>query len=748
MDQPIYFPYNFVSLPERVLHAEDLPDRRYFNPKRKTGVVHCTLTTLSPLYIAGNTKGEFFHHGSPEQPVIPGSSLRGMIRSIVQVITWSKMQPVTRKQMFLRDINNREDYMNFFGENIRAGFLRKKPSGYELEPCAYYKVAHTLMLENVPGLDTELRAEIAKWRDPGQPLSLDLTNKILHWRTGTDKLPAFFEKQLTKWLQNKVKTSFFSGSLYPDWSKQNKPVWIQSDANENATAFSLNRPQDAGNWIEGILVLTGWMDEKKHEYVFVKSQNPETIADPYITEIVQDLESDDQISDWQKAAFPDDKPRPNARRKKGTVREGEPVFYILEEDKVKFLGRARFFRLPYGKPPYELLPEEHRSSTHIDMTEAIFGFVEKDKEGKSPKSYAVKGRVSFSDAEYHAQEGVPLWLRDEAFAPLFLAAPKPASYATYLRQPENKIAHGAVHENVAALKKYSHDDAQLRGQKFYWHHVKKVHGQPISLEYEDLKLGEGRDFEQRVKPLAVGNKFTFTVRFESLTENELGALLWALTLPGTEHMSCAHKLGMGKAIGMGTAQIDVTNLKLLDFEQRYQSLSASGFTDGQPETYINLFCQNMQTWLGISEFDAHPRIRDLRMILSREGMEHDGISYKGFQQYKNKPILASVESVYKKFHIAPPEQAADNPPPTAAPENLVGMLLRGVVAETPTTNGQITFLVDVSEHLAVIEPEHAMGNQKKYKDGQRIKALCLRVEIDSAGDTTYFCTLDYPKDLK
>lgn len=747
MEQPIKLPYNFVGLPEQILTAETLPDRRYFNLDRKTGVIHCTLTTLSPLYIGGNTKGEFFHHGNPNQPVIPGSSLRGMIRSIVQVITWSKMQPITNKQIFLRDINNREDYMDFFGDNIRAGFLRKQPGGYELEPCDYYKVSHTLLLDTIPSIDNALKAEVATWRDRGQPLNNDLVNKIMQWRTGTDGLPKFFEKKLNKWLQDKVKEKFFAGKLQPDWTYQNRPVWIQSDPKFNAPAFSLTRPQDATNWTEGILVLTGWMDEKKHEYVFVKSQDTEPITDPHITEIVQDLESDDQISDWQKTAFDKDKPTENARRKKGTVRDGEPVFYILKDEKVHFIGRARFFRLPYGKSPYKLLPAAHRDSAHIDMTEAIFGFVEKDKEGKSPKSYAVKGRVSFSDAEHQAQDDIPLWLHDEAFPPLFLAAPKPASYSTYLQQPENLPAHGAVHENVATLKKYSDDDAQLRGQKFYWHHVKEQGNQVVPLDYDDLKLGTGRDFDQRVKPLAVGNKFTFTVRFDNLTERELGALLWALTLPGTEHMSSAHKLGMGKAIGMGSAQIEVTKLELLDLQTRYESFDSSGYSEGEPGDYIKAFCSFMQTWLDIKEFGAHPRIRDLRMILSRAGMQHDGISYQGFESYKNKPVLASVESVYRAYHIAPSEPADETPQPAQAQQGPEGTLIRGQVLEV-RADGQITFQVDNTDNLAVIEPENNAGKQGSYKDGQRIKAQCLRVETDKAGEKTYFCTLNYPKDLR
>jgi hypothetical protein len=177
--------------------------------------------------------------------------------------------------------------------------------------------------------------------------------------------------------------------------------------------------------------------------------------------------------------------------------------------------------------------------------------------------------VSFSDAEYHAQEGVPLWLRDEAFAPLFLAAPKPASYATYLQQdpaklPARDVAH--KHEYVAALNKYSNGDAKLRGQKFYWHHVKKVGGQPAPLDYEDLKQGDGSDFKQRVKPLAAGNKFTFTVRFDNLTENELGALLWALNLPARSTCPARTSSEWGKPSAWAVLRLRSPNWNCLTFK--------------------------------------------------------------------------------------------------------------------------------------------------------------------------------------
>ena len=625
MDNPISLPYNFVSLPDVVLHAEELPDRTYFNTGRKTGVITCSLTALSPVFVAGEKKGEFFHHGNPDDPVIPGSSLRGMIAALCRSSP-EQIAASHKKKMFLRDLDNREDYMDFFGDAVQAGFLRKKPAGYELEPCIFFKVSHDQMLgalksNETDQIDKDLKRNVDEWKENGRPLADELKTIILDWRTSTNTLSDELKTKLSpwlkeraKWLEERAKRKFFPVdpkkegiNTYPGWDYQNKTVWIQTNIVGEVTSFAFVTPTNPAGWIQGILVMTGWMKGKKHEYVFVEELQLHAIAggfcepagttglvrdtaaarysEAYITELVEELESDDQITDWQKVAFPEQ----GARRKPGGVRDGEPVFYLLEDknntdaedtakrQKVKFIGRARLFRLPYGKSPYELLPEAHRDTAQIDMTEAIFGFVEKDKVGKKPKSYAVKGRVSFSDARYEPQESVSLWLHTEAFAPKILAAPKPASYTTYLQQPQSQGNAATAHGNVSPLKKYSSGDAQLRGQKFYWHQVKVTGGQVKPLGYDDLKLLDKKpNFDQCVNPLAPGVKFSFSVRFDNLTDKELGALLWALTLPGTEYLESAHKLGMGKAIGMGRVKIEIDS-SICWTSARYQSLTIPAF---------------------------------------------------------------------------------------------------------------------------------------------------------------------------
>jgi ribosomal protein S1 len=103
--------------------------------------------------------------------------------------------------------------------------------------------------------------------------------------------------------------------------------------------------------------------------------------------------------------------------------------------------------------------------------------------------------------------------------------------------------------------------------------------------------------------------------------------------------------------------------------------------------------------------------------------------------------------VYRAYHIAPSEPADETPQPAQAQQGPEGTLIRGQVLEV-RADGQITFQVDNTDNLAVIEPENNAGKQGSYKDGQRIKAQCLSVETDKAGEKTYFCTLNYPKDLR
>src|SRR5437868_14883507 len=101
-------PYNFVPLPERVFVAP-LEEQKAVNDRyhtdRHTGYLVLKIKTETPLYtrcaypptvpVEEDGKPDvkkvrdcqnFFHHGDAAEPVIPGSSLRGMMRSLVEIL--------------------------------------------------------------------------------------------------------------------------------------------------------------------------------------------------------------------------------------------------------------------------------------------------------------------------------------------------------------------------------------------------------------------------------------------------------------------------------------------------------------------------------------------------------------------------------------------------------------------------------------------------------------------------------------
>ncbi len=93
----------------------------------------------------------------------------------------------------------------------------------------------------------------------------------------------------------------------------------------------------------------------------------------------------------------------------------------------------------------------------------------------------------------------------------------------------------------------------VAGRKFYFHNTQIITGK------------KHNKFTQRIKPVAPGNTFTFSAQFTNLADDELRLLLYALVLEPTMR----HKIGYAKPAGLGSVQIELTRLDLIDYAQRY-----------------------------------------------------------------------------------------------------------------------------------------------------------------------------------
>ena len=89
-------PYNFVPLISEVVAGEiaEVSQAAYkehvLAHGKNTGYIDLEITSKSPLFIGGNGEKFFAPSG---KPMIPGSSIRGMVKNLFKIITCGSMRP-------------------------------------------------------------------------------------------------------------------------------------------------------------------------------------------------------------------------------------------------------------------------------------------------------------------------------------------------------------------------------------------------------------------------------------------------------------------------------------------------------------------------------------------------------------------------------------------------------------------------------------------------------------------------------
>ena len=583
--------YNFVPLPTKVLKAnkaDKLPDHNDFavDGYSLSGHIDLSITTLAPVYIRAGlssksrlgehsdydkaqqetsttqqdfrtlkkNKADFFysHLKADNEPVytLPGSSLRGSVRAVFEIITQSKLKFINKgddTKLFYRAVAGgayKDTYKQLVRPNaVKAGYLRSVGDEWFVYPADTPQAVitrhnaqthNTLQTAYAPSF-FRLDQEIAKKLEGVKALKEDdyeLCWKTVYYTLGTDT-------------ESKV---------------------IASDAKE--------APE--GNYVKGVLVGTGNMktsgsSTKRKWFAVVPDIHPDAKANRIRISKSAINDYCDTLSPFQKEQLGE----------KGIFTKAPPVIFYVDDEEITFFGHNPYFRVPAAPRgekraarPADFLPAKLHETSFVDYTEAVFGYVNgssESEQGSKERAYA--SRVHFTDATMLTSfEDCLLSPREQkAIVPKILASPKVSAFAHYLEPSGGEVNHYAKKPQ----------GVKLRGTKRYWHHGLGKHltaEQIIRHIREEAKLEEkdGKIIDSQhtqFLPLKPGVEFEAKIYFYNLSEVELGALLYSLKPLGEADKLYAHQLGMGKALGLGGVHIK-PSLTLTDRQKRYRSLFA------------------------------------------------------------------------------------------------------------------------------------------------------------------------------
>ena len=682
-------PYNFVPLPESVFTASGAAPtvdaqtlrlwehRDAFVPGTFSGWIDLEIETLTPLYIRGPVRQRNGKWDTPDarvrpqpyatvggRPVIPGSTLRGAIRSLVEILSFAKIRPVTRSKPFFRDISPSRisaEYRKYFVEdlgqlsrgidiaadeevNVKApGYAARVRAGFidfqrrTIRECDFSRVEHRKITSAFP------QGMLHDGNGPMATPSWTVQHQQCYVNVDSTPQDYFFKSQVTTTGDGRVR------ERHPDLYLRFRKVHRLSASPANGL-------------IEGTLVFSGGVPRKHLEFVFLEPQSKRGIPVP--DSIWQRFHDDDQISQWQERAFPRDRPERRSREQPGALRDGEPVFFLSDDieksednpEGLLFLGRAQLFRFPYDLSPNDIVPAKLRDGP-LDLAEALFGCV---ASGKNSEEFTLKGRVYFEDGI--ANSGGPPWT-EEMFAPRILSAPKPTAFQYYLTQDGTRSAR----ELTTYLRT---DSTTIRGHKLYWHRwdddkrldeAKEPEKQEERLK--DLTQGQENRHKQHtvIQPVKPGLRFTSRIRFENVTDVELGALIAALDLPD----QCAHKIGMGQPLGLGSVRIQ-TKLHVMDREERCRKWDTHGVADDDGKRFQDAFESTIMKHAEATDetfVAANQKLRGLRRIARLDVLFL-------MLEWEKRPRLDQTKSItdlneFRKRPVLPtPHKVAGRPEPS------------------------------------------------------------------------------------
>lgn len=493
-------PYNFVALPEKILPSpiEDIETykKQIQSAELFSGEIEIEIESLTPLFIGGNGEKNF----APVKEIIPGSSLRGMLKNIFKIVTCSTFRGGTETQKKGEDFNDEHIYYRCLMKNNQV-----------------------------------------TWNN-GYNWSKDLNAAY------NERMTSFRQGKLVKnarpgFLIQKTNGNFFiAPSIYRSDRKDDKILIKKYEEDFNDRVAIRNDSRITWHGREAYIITGSQSPERLHDeksYARLDDEQKKKAGKQFIrfTKIdYVDWSRDHWLAlpDEVRKSYEHDRNRKsvNLFKDKGILKREQiesltnkklpdiktlvPCHFLEEGGRVTAFGHGQCFRIPYKNSVGNVVGKNLQSAEIIDFADAVFG-----------RSDFWASRVFFEDAIIPNAETLPTALVKP------LMQPNPTSFQLYLQQNDkNSLSH------------WDSGGAKIRGYKMYWHNS--------FADWQTDKV-QNENLIKKITPLKAGNKFKSKIRFENLTKIEIGALLMIFDLNGAKNP--AYKIGMGKPLGLGSIKI-------------------------------------------------------------------------------------------------------------------------------------------------------------------------------------------------
>lgn len=603
----VFAPYNFVPFPKNPAYIKDeseiigqnvMADKAEDGEPIYSGEIRYSLQAMTAVFVDDGTKEHRFCRNAAGEFIIPGSTMRGLIRSHAMTLGLGNVRDeIEDYSLMFRDVANgleKRRYSTILGseiarftnnkgdeytlsvlKNVRAGYIEKKANGKyviyktELDPVNeddpaidqklgkmnYYTVNERIIIEQY--LDSESKYK----KDPDSfsysflipDIQNEMMNQTAHFREEYDRSgnKSYIGRNNFSYIPYHKKVAYsLRGSRYVD--KLKSPSAADTDP----------------ALLRGTLVSTGYMQKKKVIYVIPDIDHFGENGSPRVAVELPDKDVRDFQVDYnrRKNSIALNRNNPNRNRKTEEYKSyfnlpttvGEkgrkPVFYI------ELGGRCYFGFTPRLRLFYDHTVAEGIEKTHVkgkvDLVKAIFGYISEGR-NSAKGTNARKTRVSFSDAVFY-KSTAPGSQAELGPRYLALSEPRPTDYYNYLEQGDRKSS-------------YNDRNLRLRGAKQYWLHRENEPG---------IREGEQNEkMDSLLHPLDKGSCFRGTIRFKNLRKYELGLLLWSIRLEEESWMN----LGKGKAYGYGAMKLTELKARSVEYSKAYDISGAS------PALFGNLY---------------------------------------------------------------------------------------------------------------------------------------------------------------